>query len=305
MAADISYNILINKRSGTVLTMGEPAIQAAIETSGIAVGELLFCEPDHMQDELQRMAKGDGRLIVGGGDGTIRECAAHLAGTKKAFGILPFGTMNLMAADLGITSLQNALNAYSSGADEHAIDAGFVNGELFLCCASIGTMPQASVYRENLRMANKLVMIPQLFWFVLNNLDKHKRERVVLEHDGKMDRFRTPSVVVSSNRYADSLKLTESNFKRRSLDGGEMAAYIATTKTRTAHLRLLARLLLGHWLNDPDVTEIVAKEFKLYSSHKKQLVSIDGEVSKMRPPLTFTLKPKHVRVLVPRQEAPA
>jgi diacylglycerol kinase family enzyme len=51
------------------------------------------------------------------------------------------------------------------------------------------------------------------------------------------------------------------------------------------------------------VTEVVAKDFKLYSSHKKQLVSIDGEVSKMRPPLTFTLKPKHVRVLVPRQQA--
>jgi len=305
MAADTSYNILINKRSGTVLNMGEPAIQTAIDSSGIAVGELLFCEPDHMQAELQRLATNTAPLIVGGGDGTIRESAVHLAKAGKAFGILPFGTMNLMAADLGITSLQDALSAYAEGAEEQAIDAGFVNGELFLCCASIGTMPQASVYRENLRMANKLVMIPQLFWFVLNNLDRHKRERVVLEHDGKMTKFRTPSVVVSNNRYADSLKLTESNFKRRSLDGGEMAAYVATTKTRTAHLRLLSRLLLGHWLKDPDVTEIVAKAFKLYSSHKKQLVSIDGEVSKMRPPLTFTLKHKYVRILVPRSKAAA
>ena len=117
MAADTSYNILINKRSGTVLNMGEPAIQAAIDASGIAIDELLFCEPDHMQDELERLAKSKTPLIVGGGDGTIRECAVHLAQVEKAFGILPFGTMNLMAADLGITSLQDALAAYAEGAD--------------------------------------------------------------------------------------------------------------------------------------------------------------------------------------------
>ena len=166
-------------------------------------------------------------------------------------------------------------------------------------------MPQASVYRETLRKANNLLMIPQMFWFVLRNLDRHKRERVVLEYYGQMHRFRTPSVVISANRYADSLKLTESNFKRQTLDGGEMAAYVATTRTRSAHLRLLSRLLLGHWLKDPDVTEIVAKSFKLYSSHRKELVSIDGEVSQMRPPLTLSLKPKHVRVLVPHPKAAA
>ncbi|OYW79126.1 MAG: diacylglycerol kinase, partial [Asticcacaulis sp. 32-58-5] len=160
--AETGFNILINKRSGTVLNMGEPAIESAIETSGIEVAELCFCEPQDMADTLTRMAKSEAPLLIGGGDGTIRETAAALVGRKKAFGVLPFGTMNLMAKDLGLNSLQAALKAYADGHEVQAVDAGFVNGELFLCCASIGTMPQASVFREENRDKYNFLLIPRL-----------------------------------------------------------------------------------------------------------------------------------------------
>ncbi len=297
--AGTGYNILINRRSGTVLNMGEPAVQKAIETSGIAVEELCLAEPTDMQAELARLAALDTPLIVGGGDGTIRDCSKYLSEQQKAFGVLPLGTMNLLAHDLNINTLQDALNAYAGETTTEAIDAGFVNGEIFLCCASIGTMPQASVFREAQRKANNLLLFPQMFLFIMGNLDKHKRERTVLDIDGEMKRFRTPAVVVSVNRFADSEKLTESNFKRGDLTGGELAAYISTTKTATAHLRLIGRLLFGHWLKDPDLAELTGARIKLWSRHKRALVSIDGEVDKMRTPLVFTLKPKHVKLLIP------
>ncbi|MBW8734908.1 MAG: diacylglycerol kinase, partial [Asticcacaulis sp.] len=245
------FNILINRRSGTVLAMGEPAVEAAITDSSLDVAELCFSEPDQMSANLDRLIKSQQPLIVGGGDGTIRECAKVLAEQGKAFGVLPFGTMNLLPHDLGFDTLQNALKAYARGVTTSAIDAGFVNGELFLCCASIGTMPQASVYREQKRDVSKIWLFPQLFMFVLENLDRHKRDRIVLDIDGEMTRFHTPAVVVSANRFADSDKLTESNFKRQTLDGGELAAYVMTTRTRAGHVRLLMRLLFGHWLLEP------------------------------------------------------
>ncbi|WP_443748956.1 diacylglycerol/lipid kinase family protein [Asticcacaulis solisilvae] len=293
------FNILINRRSGTVLNMGEAAVEAAIHDSGLEVAELCLSEPDAMSENLDRFIKSTQPLLIGGGDGTIRESAKVLAEHGKAFGVLPFGTMNLLPHDLGIDTLQQALKAYAQGVRTDAIDAGYVNGELFLCCASIGTMPQASVYREQKRDTSKVWLVPQLFMFILDNLDRHKRERIVLDVDGVMARFHAPAVVVSANRFADSDKLTESNFKRHTLDGGELAAYVMTTKTKASHVRVLMRLLFGHWLRDPDLKEMTGQRIKLWSRHKKALVSIDGEVEKLRTPLEFTLKPRHVKVLVP------
>ncbi|MGZ3305553.1 MAG: diacylglycerol/lipid kinase family protein [Asticcacaulis sp.] len=300
--ADQAFNILINRKAGTVLNMGEDAIRAAIEHSGLSVAELNFCEPQEMQTTLQRMAKDDAPLLIGGGDGTIRECAHALEKAKKAFGILPFGTMNLLATDLGVTTLAQALAAYASGVREDSMDAGFVNGEIFLCCASIGTMPQASVFREANRHGNDLLLLPRMFMFVLNNLDKNKRQRVALAVDGKVIRYHAAAVVVSANRFADT-KLTESNFKRATLTGGELAAYAAETQTRTSNLRLLARMIIGHWLRDPAVSEVTGKAMKLWTRRRRELVSIDGEVCKLPTPLDFTLKPRAIRLLVPDAEA--
>jgi diacylglycerol kinase family enzyme len=297
--ASKGFHILINIKSGTVLNMGVPAVEAAITASGLEVASLTLSEPSDMQAELERLSRKKEPLLIGGGDGTIRDCAQALSECGKAFGVLPFGTMNLLAQDLELHSLQGALKAYAEGARIEAVDAAYVNGEIFLCCASIGTMPHASQVREEAREAHDLLLVPKLFFYVLNNLDRHKRQRVVLDIDGQMEKLHTAAVVIANNRFADSIKLTESNFKRKSLKDGELAAYAPTTKTRTSHLRLLSRLVLGHWLKDPDMKEIVGHKMKLWTRRKKELVSIDGEVIKMNTPLEFTLKPKSIRLLVP------
>lgn len=297
-----SFNILINVKSGTVLNMGVPAVEAAIDASGIQVAELCLSEPEDMQSNLERLSVKAEPLIIGGGDGTVRECARVLSEKKKPFGVLPFGTMNLLAADLGFTSLQDALNAYAAGAEAKAVDAGYVNGEIFLCCASIGTMPQASVYREKTRERGALLLIPRMFLFVLENLDRNKSQKIVLDIDGKMRKFRSPAVVISDNRFADT-NFNENNFKRESLTGGELAAYVTTTKTRSSHLRFLTRLMVGHWLRDPDIKEMTGRIITLWTRRKKELVSIDGEVMKLSTPLEFTIRPKAVKLLVPASAA--
>ncbi len=294
-----AFNILINKRAGAVLAMGEPAIEAAIRHADLETDELLFAEPDRIHGELERLAGLKPPLLVGGGDGTIRDCADVLARRKKAFGVLPFGTMNLLATDLGLTSLDQALQAYAAGAREVRMDAGFVNDEIFLCCASIGTMPHASVFREKHRLANKVVLIPKLFLFVLKHFDMHKRDRAALDIDGRMVKVRTPAIVISANRFADSRKLTESNFKRVSLTGGELAAYVFVARGHATHLRFLWRLLFGHWLKDPDLNEMTGTSIRLWSQHHRPLVSIDGEVARLPSPLRFAVKAGWVPVLVP------
>ncbi len=310
MAAE-SYNILINARSGTVLDMGEDAIRAAIEVSGIGVAELFFSAPEDMSEQLQRLSRGKSPLLVGGGDGTIREVAKSLSeqvliGRGKPFGILPFGTMNLMARDLGLETLQDALNGYARGSYVRDVDAGVINGELFLCCASIGTMPQAAVFREENRTTNKLLLMPQLFMFVVNHLEDNKRQRIRLALDRrKQMKFRAAALVISANRFADSDLWTANNFKRATLDGGELALYATETKSRASHLRLMAGLLTGGWLKDPDLSHLSGQRATILTKRRQELVSIDGEVMELNTPLACRIRPKAVRLLVPTPSEPA
>ncbi|MFT3998136.1 MAG: diacylglycerol kinase family protein [Asticcacaulis sp.] len=301
--ADKAYNILINAKAGTVLNLGQDTIRAAIETSGMAVKDLLFAEPEEMEAALGRFARQKNPLLVGGGDGTLRSCADTLSRKNKAFGVLPFGTMNLLARDLGMDTLEQALKAYAAGATETRVDAGEINGELFLCCASVGVMPEAAVFREQHRTNNFLLMVPHLFLFVVDYFERRKDEKITLRVDGKSHRFHSPAVVVSANRYADTTRIDESNFKRNDLQGGELAAYVASTRTRASHLRLLTRLIVGNWKQDPDLSELTGKSMTLRTRRRKSLVSVDGEVTDLNTPLEIDLKAGYVPLLVPVKEA--
>ena len=62
--------------------------------------------------------RGDPLVIVGGGDGTISAAASALAGTETRLGILPLGTLNHFARDLGIpTEIDDAAKLIASGKD--------------------------------------------------------------------------------------------------------------------------------------------------------------------------------------------
>jgi diacylglycerol kinase family enzyme/membrane-associated phospholipid phosphatase len=84
------------------------------------------------------VAAGAGLVVACGGDGTVNEVASALAGTGVALGVVPLGTGNLLAANLGIpTTLEDALNVLVDGA-ERRIDVGRAHGRIFLGMTGMG-----------------------------------------------------------------------------------------------------------------------------------------------------------------------
>src|SRR6185437_11967871 len=84
---------------------------------------------------------GDPLLIVGGGDGTIGAAASALAGTETTLGILPLGTLNHFARDLGIPSdLQEAAELIARKTDRR-VDVGEMNDRIFINNSAIGLYP--------------------------------------------------------------------------------------------------------------------------------------------------------------------
>jgi diacylglycerol kinase family enzyme len=82
-------------------------------------------------------------VVAGGGDGTVNAVAGVLAGTEKPLGVLPLGTLNHFAKDLGIPhEVERAVQLLGTGAPRR-VDVAEVNGRVFVNNSSIGVYPLA------------------------------------------------------------------------------------------------------------------------------------------------------------------
>ena len=88
------------------------------------------------------IASGADVIAAGGGDGTISTVANQLVGTGVALGVLPFGTLNHFAKDLGIPlDPRGAVEVVCRGAIKQ-VDVGEVNGFYFINNSSLGVYPE-------------------------------------------------------------------------------------------------------------------------------------------------------------------
>jgi YegS/Rv2252/BmrU family lipid kinase len=77
-------------------------------------------------------------LIACGGDGTVTACAEGVAGTGVPLAVIPLGTGNLLARNVGVPmGLEEALEVALAGGQQ-PVDAGRANGKLFLVMAGLG-----------------------------------------------------------------------------------------------------------------------------------------------------------------------
>ena len=81
---------------------------------------------------------GAGRVLVWGGDGMVQRCAGALAGSGAPLGIVPAGTANLLASNLGLpTDLAGSVRV-ALGDGTRTIDLGEIDGEHFAVMAGLG-----------------------------------------------------------------------------------------------------------------------------------------------------------------------
>jgi diacylglycerol kinase (ATP) len=104
----------------------------------------------------QFAAAGEAVVIAAGGDGTLNEVASGLAGTKTILGVLPAGTMNVFAREMGIPfdSLERAFQVIEDGCVKD-VDLFAANGTPFLQMAGVGF--DAKVIEETTWEAKKML----------------------------------------------------------------------------------------------------------------------------------------------------
>ena len=237
-------------------------------------------------------------VVIGGGDGTVATAAGLVLGTNKALGLLPLGTMNLLARDLGMPAdLRAAVRVLAQG-HTRRIDVAEVNGRVFLNNSVLGLYPSLVRARERQRGVPGWRKWPAMASAVFKALRYYNRIEVSVDLGQGPRLVRTPALAVVNNVYHD--RPDASFLGRPALDEGRLAIYLAKHQTRCGLIRLMAGLVIGGWQSDAELESLTMTDLTVTSHTRHRLrVAIDGEVTRLAPPLIYRIRPKALSVLVP------
>jgi diacylglycerol kinase family enzyme len=274
--------LLVNPRSGGGAA-GRAGVGDRAREHGIDVLELGTAQslPALIEEALDG---GADALGMAGGDGSMAMVAAAAVDAGLPFVCVPAGTRNHFARDLGLDPGDPvaALDAFTDGI-EGRIDLGEVNGRAFVNCVSLGVYGEA-VARPGYRDA-KLQTVLETARSVLGPSGEIPEVRIA---DGAGSEHLRPAIVlVSNNPY--TLDRASPRGARAALDSGLLGIIVIDAPRAPRHPARPARAWTAATL------EIGAPR----ALH----AGVDGEAAELAPALEFSIRPRGVRIRLPRAAA--
>ena len=296
MTARKKVVVVCNRAAGTAAKCDDPhdlickALRAAgaeAEVRGVPGPELAQAAKEAAADPSVDV------VVAAGGDGTVSAVAGALVGSGRPMGVLPMGTLNHFAKDLGIPlELEEAARVIVEGAPL-PVDTGEVNGRVFVNNSQIGLYPKLVRKRTaRARWLGKWVAAAVAAFELFRRIPLI-RVRLHLEDVG-LHRT-TPFVFVGNNCY-DASERT-----RARLDAGVLCLFVASRTTKPGLLALALRAVFGRLDERRDLHALSLREVRIDARKRHLDVAADGEVIRMRPPLRYRVRPRSLRVIVPRE----
>jgi diacylglycerol kinase family enzyme len=295
--------VILNVGSGHGdATTCEREIRAGFEAAGRAHRIVVAGSPDEVERQT-RLAMVAARrepqvIVAAGGDGTINLVAGLVLERDLPFGVIPLGTFNYFARDLGIPlDPREAATAIATGRIRR-VHVARVNGHLFLNNASFG------LYRKLLedREINKQRFGRYKFVAVLSAFATVWRFRQVytlrMSLDGRTTTLRTPLLFFGLN----SLQLEKLDLDiARCTDAGQMAVIALQPSSRWHLFGLVLKGALQGLHDSPDLRCHGASQVVVEQPGRRQTrVAVDGESFDCTLPLRFEVQRDALQVVVPR-----
>ena len=261
-------------------------------------------EPDGSRDisALAREAAQSSHEIVvaAGGDGTISTVAAALVGTGKTLGVLPIGTLNHFAKDLGIPLDLPAAVRNIAAAHPVGVDVAEVNGRVFINNSSLGLYPRIVAKRQAQQERLARGKWPAFLWATIHAFHRFPFLNLRITTDQQQLERKTAFLFVGNNEYEIA------GFRvggRACLNRGNLGLYLTHRTGRLGLFRLAFRALLGRLDQAADFDAFCVEQAFIESGRRRLLVATDGEVGWMQTPLHYRTRPGALKVFVP--ESPA
>lgn len=291
--------ILVNAHAGSIgaenFAEKRAAIEAAVADAGLEA-TITPCEPDALEETARRAAaSGIHAVVAAGGDGTISAVAAGLVGGTTPLAVLPLGTLNHFAKDLGMPLELPAAASAIAGGDVRNVDVAELDGRVFLNNSSIGLYPEVVLDRESSRRAHGYTKWRALVIAAARVLRRFPLLRVLIRTDAGSIVAKTPFVFVGNNSYQLDVRALGS---RQHLDHGELSLYTVRSASRVRTLWLLLRAMVSR-LDVKDFEHHRVREAVIRTGKHHIAVAIDGEVVRLTPPLHYRIRPRALPVIVP------
>jgi YegS/Rv2252/BmrU family lipid kinase len=287
---------LVNKSGGSFTEGIAERIGEALVAAGVDSEIMLVEGKDCAARAADHVKKGVELIIAAGGDGTMGSVAGELSGSKAVMGIMPLGTLNHFARDLGIRfDIAEAAKVIAQ-AKTRKVDIAEVNGHTFINNASIGLYPLMVMDRDGQR--KRLGRSKRLAMLVasLRTMARFHSRRLTLSTDGGEAKVDTPLLFVGNNDYQVALP---SAGRREALDDGELCVMVMRSKSLPGFLAAIGRALIGIKRREEMVRVSGVKELKVDSPRSHLSVAMDGETVSLKPPLVFRIRPGALNVIAP------
>jgi diacylglycerol kinase family enzyme len=294
-----SIEVILNARSGSHQAQdSREVLEKVFRESGRSFG-ISVASGDEIGRVAQAKAESDCEVLVaGGGDGTICGVAEAARKCGKTVGVLPLGTFNYFARNLGIPlDLAEAARIILEGEPVRASVLD-LDGRLVLNNSSIGIHPAVLLQRRKLYRRwgrNQLSAYLSVF---ITAFRPPPRLRVRLATDeGEVTR-ETPLVMICSNAFQmEAFALVG----RECLAAEKFALYVARMAGRTTLFRLGLRAFFRCLRPEVDYEVVCASDVTIEAlQHRRLRAAVDGELERLESPMRFRVAPQQLCVLAPR-----
>lgn len=292
--------LITNTASGSHLEGAEDegVVRGWLEDGGIDVTALGGSVSEQIAASLE--SKAD-IVVVDGGDGTINAVIGAHVGSGRPVGIIPGGTMNLLATDYGLPLDREAAARAIAHLNVRSFDAGRLGEHVFLHTALTGLPARLGVHREHLRGRLGLVDRIGLGLHAIGTVGRDPRLTLQID-EGEADEERLTSATFAF--FVGAVHGAILPRPQREADGsGSLTGFAIDTRNGLDLARVVVRGAFGELDADPMVSRRVLRAGHVEGKRRSTHAMLDGEGVRLALPAPLTVLPGAVSVIVPPPEA--
>ena len=234
-------------------------------------------------------------VVAAGGDGTISQVAEALIGTDTCLGIIPVGTANVFARELGIPlDLEAACALLNGQPHTTSVDAMKVGEQYFVLQIGIGI--DSLMIRDTDRQAKRRFGRAAYMWTAFRRLIGYQSMRFTIVADGKRMRPRASQVLIANGGVLGAPPFRWGPNIRP--DDGQIDLCIVSARTALDYVGLIWHTLVGQQRRDRNVRYLTAERSIAISADQPLPIQADGEIIGDTP-IQIEVVPDALKVIVP------
>ena len=298
MTAHSHTHVLLNPIAGSVKRRKrQAAVLGRLREVGVTCDVTVSQHPGHLTEVASELAvRGCETIVVGGGDGTINEVINGIAGTETVLGIVPLGTANDFATNVGIKEIDRACTIIKERRTKK-IDLVRVNHDKFFgSTACLGFDAEVAAFARRRRLDPFLMHVLGGLWKIFS----YKSKTVELRFDGQK-RFGDIFLVAFGNvrSYARGMLINP----QAALDDALLDICIVRPMARWRLLSVFPLAYKGTHVNHEKISQHRAEAVFVQSVAPMDLYA-DGDYMATTP-IRLEVAPKYLEVIVGPDDVPS